>query len=110
MAPFSCHDAHVGKSEPRPRGQGILLSQFLFAGLPLPLAQSGSRCTIAGSREPFPALGSGHRNPWGNGDGAGGEGKALENSKGQFGRYWLTGKIRVRRERVPWLDVNRKSG
>lgn len=48
--------------------------------------------------------------PGGDGDGAGGEGKALENSKGQFGRYWLTGKIRVRRERVPWLDVNRKSG
>lgn len=47
--------------------------------------------------------------PGGDGDWAGREGKALENSKGQFRRYWLTGKIRVRRERVPWLDVNRKS-
>lgn len=42
--------------------------------------------------------------------GAGGEGKALENSKGQFRRYWLTGKIRVWRECVSPLDVNRKSG
>lgn len=48
--------------------------------------------------------------PGGTGMGAGGEGKALENSKGQFRRYWLTGKIRVWRECVPPLDVNRKSG